>query len=361
MSNAGLAVTELAVGLLLIERARGGAIGPLLFVAGVIAAIDGPLDLYTSQLFSESPPAVLPGGDLAAVLFLSSNLPASAAVITAMFLFPDGRLLAPALRWVIVVGCVATVVGLVAWVFGTGDLGPVYPMYRSPFAVAGFERHGIEGLASVTVQAFRIVAVATLLLRWRSGGKVLRAQTTWVLAALALQAAAQFAAFVVRDVRDWTSAWTGTVVVGTGILLPIAMGIAIIRFRLFDIDRIVSRTIAYAAISVVLAASYVGASVAVATILGADREGEAISVAVATLVVATAFSTLRGRVQRLVDRRFDRARYDGVRAIDGLAERLRGDVELDRVRDDVLVVVDQTVHPAHRTMWLRPARDAEPA
>ena len=103
----------------------------------------------------------------------------------------------------------------------------------------------------------------------------------------------------------------------TTLLIPLAMGIAIVRYRLFEFDRLVSRTIAYAAITLVLAAIFAAASVGFGAVLGSLAEGEAISATIATLIAATSFSTLRRRVQPFVDRRFDRARYDGVRAVEG--------------------------------------------
>jgi hypothetical protein len=357
--NAGVVIAHLAIGLLLIERARGGAIGPLLLGAGVVAAIVGPIDLYLTAVYNGVPPESLPGADLAALVFSASGYPISALVVAAMLVFPDGRLLSNRWRWAVVLGVVGIVGGIAAFTFGAADYGPVYPMFASPFAIRGFPGPELELVGSLALQAFRILAVASLIVRWRRGDRVLRAQTTWVLTVLALMAIAQFAAFALRHVWDWTSFWVGIAVAGTVMCLPLAMGIAIVRFHLFEIDRLVSRTIAYAAITAVVGAIYVVCSLGLAAVIGAGREGEAISVAIATLVVATSFSTLRHRFQRVVDRRFDRTRYDGARAIDGLAERLRGDVELERVRDDVLTVVDQTVHPAQRSIWLRPTRGGE--
>jgi hypothetical protein len=357
--NAGVAIAHLAIGLLLIERGRGGAIGPLLLAAGVVAAVIGPLDLYLTAVYSDVPPESLPAGGLAALVFLASGYPISAAVVAAMLVFPDGRLLSRRWRWALVLGVVGTLGGIVAFTFGDADFGPVYPMFASPFRVRGFPRPEIEIVSSLALQAFRILAVVSLILRWRRGDRVVRAQTTWVLAVLALGAIAQAAGFAVREEWDWTSYWVSLGVAATVMCVPLAMGVAIVRFHLFEIDRLVSRTIAYAAITAVLGTIYVACSLGLAGVIGAGRQGEAISVALATLVVATLFSTLRSRVQRIVDRRFDRARYDGTRAVDGLAERLRGDVELEHVRDDVLTVVDQTMHPAMRSIWLRSGRGTE--
>lgn len=364
--NGLLGFAYLAGGLLLIERGRGGAIGPLLLTAGVIDALTGPLDLYLSRVFLDVAPEAMGWGGAAALAFSVSGYLATAAVVAAMLLFPDGRLRSRRWRWVLVLGCVATAGGVLSLALGSADFGPIYVMFRSPFFVRGVPGPQLEEVTSLTLQAFRLLAVVSLLVRWRDGGHVLRAQTTWVLAALALQAVGQLAVFVTRQSWDWTFAWLSLVNTAVALCLPLAMGIAIVRFRLFEIDRLVSRTIAYAAISAILGVTFVvaslifaaiGASLGLATVFGGIQMGETVSVSMATLLVASLFGRVRRRVQRSVDRRFDRARYDGTNTIDGLSQRLRDDVDLDSVRDDVLGVVDNTLHPVRRTMWLRPPRD----
>ena len=150
-------------------------------------------------------------------------------------------------------------------------------------------------------QALRIAAVASLVLRWWSGDRIVRAQTSWVLAVVVLSVGTMLVEAATAHTMDWAYSWAGAAGTATVLAPAIAMGVAIVRFHLFEIDRLVSRTIAYAAISVVLAATFVGASVGLAAVLGPFREGEAISVSVATLLVASMFSTLRRRVQGIVD------------------------------------------------------------
>ena len=133
--------------------------------------------------------------------------------------------------------------------------------------------------------------------------------------------------------------------------MPLAIGAAILRYRLYDLDRVVSRTLAYGLLTVVLGLGYAG------VVLGLGRllpEDSSLAVAAATLAVAAAFHPARRRVQAAVDRRFNRRRYDAARTIQTFSGRLRQQVDLDALHRDLLAVVDQTMHPTQASLWLRP-------
>ena len=136
---------------------------------------------------------------------------------------------------------------------------------------------------------------------------------------------------------------------------PIAIGIAILRYRLFEIDRLVSRTIAYVAITAVLLVAYTGAILVLQGPLGSVTGGDTIPVAVSTLVVAALFQPLRRRIQSVVDRRFDRARFDAERMSAAFAERLRADVDIESVTADLRTTVQAAVRPTHQELWIRRA------
>jgi hypothetical protein len=143
-------------------------------------------------------------------------------------------------------------------------------------------------------------------------------------------------------------------------ILPVAIGAAILRFRLYDLDRIVSRTLAYGLLTVLLGGGYAGVVLGLGQLLGRDSS---LVVAGATLAVAAAFRPARRRVQRLVDRRFNRRRYDAARTIEAFGTRLRQQVDLDTLTGELLAVVDQTMQPTQVWLWLRPAatRSKRPA
>jgi hypothetical protein len=142
--------------------------------------------------------------------------------------------------------------------------------------------------------------------------------------------------------------WVSAVVLG---LMPLATGAAILRYRLYDLDRIVSRTVAYGLLTVLLGGGYAVVVLGLGQLLGRDST---LVVAGATLAVAALFQPARRRVQGAVDRRFNRRRYDAARTIQGFSTRLREQVDLDALTAELLVVADQTMQPTRVSIWLRP-------
>jgi hypothetical protein len=139
-------------------------------------------------------------------------------------------------------------------------------------------------------------------------------------------------------------------------LVPVAVAVAILRYRLYEIDRVISRTLVYGVVTVVLAAAYVGLVLAGEAAFSEMAGGSDLAIAGSTLVVAALFLPLRGRVQRFVDRRFYRRRYDAQRTLATFGTRLREQVDLDGLRRDLEAVVTETMQPAHVSLWLREAR-----
>jgi hypothetical protein len=145
------------------------------------------------------------------------------------------------------------------------------------------------------------------------------------------------------------------------VLVPIAAGVAILRHRLYDIDRLINRTLVYAALTAVLGAVYAGAVPVLGLVGGVGGELPSWAVAGATLAVATLFQPARRRIQAVVDRRFNRRRYDAARTVEGFSARLRDQVDLDSLSAELLDVVVHTVQPTRASLWLRPpARPARP-
>jgi hypothetical protein len=140
--------------------------------------------------------------------------------------------------------------------------------------------------------------------------------------------------------------------VGRAAGLPLAIGAAVLRYRLYDLDRIVSRTLGYGLLTLLLGGGYAAVVLGLGQLLG--RDSSSLVVAAATLAVAAAFQPARRRIQRLVDRRFNRRRYDAARTVDAFAARLREQVDLDALSAELLAVVDQTMQPTVASLWLRP-------
>jgi hypothetical protein len=210
----------------------------------------------------------------------------------------------------------------------------------------------VAGVASPAIALTMAVAAASLVGRFRRSRGSGRQQLRWLglVAALAPLVVLVTAAAITTGnlvVAGW--------VIGLYLaLLPLAIAAAIARYRLYDLDRIVSRTLAYGLLTLLLGGGYALVVLGLGQLLGQDS---ALVVAVATLAVAAVFQPARRRIQAVVDRRFNRRRHDATRIIEGFGARLRDQVDLDTLSADLLAVVDQTMQPTRASLWLRPPRE----
>ncbi len=201
------------------------------------------------------------------------------------------------------------------------------------------------------------MAIAALVVRYRRGDRVERLQIRWFAAAVTLCGVGFVATVIQFALRTSTGPLLGALVAYAGILaMPITIGIAITRYRLYEIDRLISRTIGWALVTGVLVAVFSATVLGLQAILAGFAQGGTFAVAASTLVAYAVFQPLRRRVQRAVDRRFDRARYDGDRTASAFAERLQEEVDLDGVEADIAGTVDMALHPSSFRVWLRPSR-----
>jgi hypothetical protein len=135
--------------------------------------------------------------------------------------------------------------------------------------------------------------------------------------------------------------------------IPVSIGVAVLKYRLFDIDRLINRTLVYGLLTAILGLGYVGAVLVLSQALGQDRSN--LAVAGATLAVAALFQPARRRIQQAVDRRFNRGKYNAAQTIEAFSARLRNEVDLDTLATELLAVVDQTMEPTRVSLWLRPS------
>jgi hypothetical protein len=233
-------------------------------------------------------------------------------------------------------------------------LEPPYQSSVSPLAVRALAGPLLLAsfVAIVVTQLAIPVAAASVVVRFRRAQGVERQQLRWVVFAAGLSAAA--ALVVVVGMVTGTPAlyiWSAAVYVA---VLPVAIGAAILRYRLYDLDRIISRALAYGLLTVLLGGGYALVVLGLGQLLGQDSS---LAVAAATLVVAALFQPARRRIQQTVDRRFNRRRYDTARTIQAFSARLREQVDLDTLSADLLAVVDNTMQPIQASLWLRPPTD----
>ena len=274
-----------------------------------------------------------------------------------ILLFPDGRLTRP-WTWVLrsyLVLVVVLTVGIVANEAGTivgrpiqVDLSGAYSGQGSPAGVLG-ALAAVAGGGFIIAPLFWPAFVARQVVSWRRSASERRQQLKWLMCGAAI-ALAGLAVVVLGPPKDQTP---GRVARDLAFLalaaLPVSMGVAILKYHLYDIDRLISRTLSYALVTGLLVGVYI-AVVTLAT--GVLPFTSPVAVAASTLAAAALFNPLRRRVQRAIDRRFNRARYNAEVTVAMFAERLKDAVDLDAVRDDLASVVHQALEPAHVSMWI---------
>jgi hypothetical protein len=297
-------------------------------------------------------PGALPAARYAALYYPVSVFAALASIGFVLLVTPTGSLPSPRWRWW-VRGMVAALVVLVVVVtVAGGPLDPRYQAVAGPFEFRGFSRVVMVAnqVALVVTVLGVVVAAGSLVVRFRGAGGVERLQLRWVAFAAVLVSLAGMVvlAGLVLGATELLT-WAASVCVA---LLPVALGAAILRYRLYDLDRIISRTLAYGVLTLLLGGSYAAVALGLGQLLG---RRSSLAVAGATLAVAAAFQPARRRVQRAVDRRFNRRRYDAAQTMQAFSARLRQQLDLDTLTAELLGVVDQTMQPTWVSLWLRPS------
>jgi hypothetical protein len=343
----------MVVGAVIVAHRPGNALGWIFSAIGLLSSV-GVLTMEYAEYAYLTNPGSLPGAAVAA-WFSWWWLPILGLIfVFTPLLFPTGRL--PSSRWrpVAVTGGLAiAAVTLLGAVRPTLKLQNEEVYLPNPVGLAGAPdpENGALGAVLLGVLAACMAAsVVSVVLRFRRSEGVERQQLKWFAFAAALMLLVQLATMTV-----FPEGVASDLLFGLSIaLVPIAAGVAILRYRLYDIDRLINRTLVYAALTAVLGAVYAGLVLALGLLGGVGGELPSWAVAAATLAVATLFQPLRRRVQAVVDRRFNRRRYDAARTVEAFSARLRDQVDLDTLAAELLAGVEQTVEPTTVSLWLRP-------
>jgi signal transduction histidine kinase len=307
------------VGVVLATRRSDNVVGWLLLANGLVLAANGLATTYAQYAVPTHPGA--PGAEWA-VLFSDRGWPTLFAAVTAIaFVFPDGRLPSPRWRPVAIAAAVSFAGLFVASSFSADPFAAPFEHVASPLARLPRAVVGVAGLISgLGVLASLIAAVLAVRTRLRRSRGIERLQIKWLAYAALLIPVAVVASTVEGVVTGSNGPLTVFVTVLALIAIPAAIGVAVMRYRLYEIDRLINRTLVYAGVTAGLAVTFA----AVALLLGIGiGHGSTVPTAAATLAVALAFGPLRSRIQVLVDRRFDRARYEGLRIVERHLEGLR--------------------------------------
>jgi hypothetical protein len=348
-----IAVPLVVVGLLIVLRQPGNRMGWLLLVGGVFIELNFAASFYVELVYRQG--SHLPFGAVALVL-QPSWAPAIVCFGLSIMLFPDGRLPYPWLRWLLrpylgfgavwVAGAVAiTVNAIVAGQVRVDATGNLVSLDNPGGGTAWWGVVEIAFFALLIVVA--IASLAGQAVRFRRSTGERRQQLKWLLYGTVAMAPGLILAVAFGDDTGFLGVVSGFgfVVVAA---LPLSIGVAVLRYRLYDIDRLISRTLAYGVVTALLVGGYIGLVLLVTRVLPFSST---VGVAVSTLAAAAAFNPLRRRVQHLVDRRFNRARYDADLIVAAFAARLQDATRPDSAETDLCATVQRALEPAHLSLW----------
>jgi hypothetical protein len=355
VENTILALAFSVVGGVVASRRPGHPIGWLFCFVGFI----GGIRLLTSEYAIHvlvAQPGSLPGGPAAAWVSSWVWVAHVGLMVFLALLFPDGRL--PSRRWRPLVWIVvaAVLIGTVAVALSPGHIDGLGPI-QNPLGVKGMPN--FDALLTGLSYALALVAASSLVLRFRRSRGLQRQQIKWFAYAGAV--AAIGAVFTYIGELEATGVawvrWTGLALVVVGFVgVPIAMGIAIMRYRLYEIDLVINRTLVYGSLTAMLALIYFGgvaSTQAIFRALAGQEQQPQLAIVISTLMIAALFNPLRRRIQRFIDRRFYRSKYDAAKTLEAFSAKLRDETDLEALSDDLVGVVRETMQPARVSLWLR--------
>jgi len=348
------------VGLVLTLRLPRHPVGWLLLWAGTLFQLSFSAAAYAWAAFARGP-GTLPFGGVA-LLMGFAWIPALGCLFVAVMLFPTGR--PPSKRWRLPLVVLVMVDGLLlAGALATqefqvrqsffGEGSPVITV-AGPLAIKGTLATllGSVNSSPLTFVVF-LLPLAAVVARFRAAAGNERQQLKWFAYTSSIAALFFVVSGFVPSLFSYLAGLGPPIAVLAIDLIPISVAIAILRYRLYDIDVLINRTVVYGATSVAIALTFFLGILALQPLLRPITSGSDLAVAASTLLSFAFFQPIRRRVQDAVNRRFDRARYDAARTADGFADRLRDEVNIDELRADLLGAVQLTMAPAHVSLWLR--------
>jgi hypothetical protein len=335
------------MGAVVAARVPGNAIGWIFLAIALFAVIGAAAEYYAFHGLVERPRSLalaLP------VAWVYSWLwyPTIILLLFIPLLYPTGRVPGPRWRALLAAEIALAAIVTVLYMVNPGHLDGDKPLPDNPIGI-GADRSVVDNLGpvlGVTAVAFIVLGIVSLVMRFRRSRDVARQQIKIMALAATIVLAGILSTF-------HSSSWSDVIFAVTILLFPAAVGVAMLRYRLYDVDRVINKTLVYGGLTAVLAAAYAGLVLASQPLFSSFAGGSNLAIAISTLLVAALFMPVRRRIQRFVDRRFYRRRYDAVRTLDRFTARLREQVDLDVLNGDLLAVVRETMEPAQASLWLR--------
>jgi len=356
LDNTLTAISFAPVGALIASRHPANPVGWVLCLYGLVISVSHFSAQYTIYALLAQPDSLPAGQALAWIL--SWLLPIIIGLtVFYILLFPTGRL--PSRRWRALAWLTVAfvLVGVISSAFSPGALMGVLGPIRNPLGIEGFSNVYYKAVLYTMAPLLSGAAALSLFVRLRRAIGIERQQLKWFVYAAAANVSGTTLAYIIPGVIDtprWFE-WAGFAVNIVFIpAVPIAIGIAILRYRLYDIDLIINRTLVYGSLTATLALLYVGGVLALQgafrTLTGQESQ---LAVVASTLTIAALFNPLRRRIQSFIDRRFYRRKYDARKTLEAFNTRLRDEVDLDSLTASLVTVVKDTMQPAHVSVWLR--------
>ena len=352
-----LVVVDATVGAIVASRRPENPVGWLLCLSGVAVGTSSFTSQYAIYTLLARPGS-LPAGEASAWV-AAWMLPIMIGLqVSYILLFPTGRLPGRRWRWLAWLTVAFVLVGMLTFAFSPGahqgSLGPI----KNPLGIKGFDIFYQAVLYTMAPLLFGTAALSVYV-RLRQARGVERQQIKWFAYAVAIYAVS-IVLIVINQAIDaplWFEWGSTAIFTVAGMTIPISIGIAILSYRLYDIDRIINRTLVYGSLTATLVALYFGGIVLlqrVLDVLTGTGEKSTFVVVASTLVIAALFNPLRRRVQGFVDRSFYRYKYDAAKTLEAFGSRLRDETDLEALSNDLVGVVRGTMQPEHVSLWLRP-------
>ncbi len=359
---AAWAVTSSAVGALIVSRRPENPVGWLLGAIGFLVGAGAFFGQYAFYALVGRTGS-LPGAGAAAWLATWPMVLAFGLFTYLFVLFPEGRLLSPRWRWILWLSGAAIAASTLSEAFMPGPIDGLEPV-QNPLGIegAGDVLSFVSALAFFFYAALLITSALSVLLRLRRAKGDERQQLKWLAYAAALLAGVA-ALGVVIELSGGAGWWFFVVILISLLGIPVAIGVAILRYRLYDIDLLINRTLVYGSLTATLVALYFGGIVVLQRVFVVlTGEKSTLAVVASTLAIAALFNPLRQRIQSFIDRRFYRRKYDARKTLDAFSAKLRDETDLEALNNELVGVVRETMQPAHASIWLRePERRLEDA
>ena len=279
--------------------------------------------------------------------------------VLSILLFPTGRPPSRRWRWVTWLTVAFVLVGAVSGAFSSGPVEGLGPI-RNPLGIEGFSNFFNSILLNMVALVLVVAAALSVFVRLHRATGIERQQIKWFAYATAAAVMGLVLAEIIPDVIDvplWFERMGNAIFLSLIPAIPISMGIAILRYRLYDIDIIINRTLVYGTLTATLALVYFGVvttTQALFRTLTGQQELPQLVVVASTLVIAALFNPLRRGIQSFIDRRFYRSKYDARKTLESFAAKLRNETDLEALNEDLVGVVRETIRPAHVSLWLPP-------